>query len=244
MARVFDNTSGVCLDVKVSLKIPRTESKVVSEGNGPAYPDESGSGKPTMVENLWVLKRSFEEMDNHFDRMKSRFDQQDKWFEESKEEIKNKINQCLAGLQLQAQQPRLVAKEGVKQGMKTPERKENAAAGAEKFGDVISSVRADDDAMSWTSFGKTAKRLALTKYSDDFLVAEGVEAPKPGLSSVEIRTSTHTGGLLHVGSAPITLRTIFPPQPLPWSFCENTEKRGHGATTRRKSSTSLPLLVA
>ena len=34
--RVFDYTSVVYLDVKVGPKMPRTKSKGVSEGNGPA----------------------------------------------------------------------------------------------------------------------------------------------------------------------------------------------------------------
>ena len=177
--------------------------------------------------------------------MNGRFDQQDKWFEESKEDIKNKISQYFAGLQLQAQQLlRLVTKADVKQDIKTRERKEDAAAGDEKFGEIISSVRVDENPMSWTSFGGTVNRSALPKYSDNSLVAEGVKAPKSRLSPVEMNTPTHAGGSLHAGSASLTLRTIFPPQPFSWSFGENTETRGNGTATRRKIPTSLPLSVA
>ena len=76
-------------------------------------------------------------MDNHFDGMKSRFDQRDKWFEESEEEIKKKNNQHLAGLQLQAQQLRLAAKVDLKQDMDTREHKEDTIANYERFGEIV-----------------------------------------------------------------------------------------------------------
>ena len=37
--------------------------------------------------------------------------------------------------------------------------------------------------------------------SDDALVDEGAEAPKPRLSPVKMRPSTSAGGFLHAGSA-------------------------------------------
>ena len=41
---------------------------------------------------------------------------------------------------------------------------------------------------------------ALTKCSDDALVNEGAEAPKPRFSPVKMRKSTPAGRALHVGS--------------------------------------------
>ena len=46
-----------------------------------------------------------------------------------------------------------------------------------------------------------------------------------------MRTSTPLDGLLFAGSASITLRIIFLPQPLSWNF---GEKRGNSTTIRRK----------
>ena len=72
-----------------------------------------------------------------------------------------KTNRRLAGLQLQARQPRLATKPDVKQGLKTRARKEDVAVD-EKFED-ISSARVDDDQMGWTSFGNSAEPSALEK---------------------------------------------------------------------------------
>ena len=58
-------------------------------------------------------------MDDRFDKVNHYFDKVDHCFDRVKnhikymKEIKSKSNQCLAGLQLQAQQPRLVVKEDV-----------------------------------------------------------------------------------------------------------------------------------
>ena len=79
------------------------------------------------------------------------------------------INQCLAGLKLHTQQPRLIAKADVKQYITTHERTEGATADDGKYGD-ISSTRVDDDPTSLTSFSNSAKHPALTQSSDDTLV--------------------------------------------------------------------------
>ena len=74
MARLFDQTSGVCFDVEVSPKMPRTRSKAVSECKGLVLHDKSGSGESTMTEIHRVLKQGFDiRMDKYFDRMNNRF---------------------------------------------------------------------------------------------------------------------------------------------------------------------------
>ena len=50
MARAFDHTKAVCLDVKNSPKMSRTKSKAVSDGNDPIPQDTAGYGKLTMAE--------------------------------------------------------------------------------------------------------------------------------------------------------------------------------------------------
>ena len=79
----------------------------------------------------------------------------------------------LAGLHSQAQQLRFVAKADVKQDMKTRARKEDVTVDR-KFGD-ISSARVDDDPMSRTSFGDSAKPSAPEKISATFWLTK---APK------------------------------------------------------------------
>ena len=57
VARVFDRTNRVYLDVKVSPKMPRAKSKAVSAGNGLIPQDGSVFGKPTMAESI-IKRRS------------------------------------------------------------------------------------------------------------------------------------------------------------------------------------------
>ena len=143
MPRVPDHTtSEVCLDVKVSPKIPRTENKADLEGNGPILQDKSGVGELTMEKVHRVL---IEELNKYFDKMTRHFDQK---FEESK---KSKDDQRLAGLQFKAQQSRLAAKVDVKLDMKTRERM--GAAAVDKKSEDTSSARVDDGPMRSASFG-------------------------------------------------------------------------------------------
>ena len=95
--------------------------------------------------------------------------------------------------------------------------------------------------MSRTSFGdeEFTEPSALTKCSNDALVDEGVEAPKPRLSPVEIRTPTPPDGLLPAESTPTTVKNIFSRQPLPWIFGEKTDDRSNGTSTRRENVNQL-----
>ena len=76
---------------------------------------------------------------------------------------------------------------------------------------------------------------APVKCNGNALVDVGAEAPRPRLSPVEMRMLTPAGGLLHAGSASATLESIFPSQPLAWSFGEHTENM----TTHRKKLNQL-----
>ena len=72
MARAYDHTGVVCLDVKVSPKTPRTKSKAVSKGNGPIPQDKYGFGGLTMKKMYRVLA---EEHGSYFDRKTNHFNQ-------------------------------------------------------------------------------------------------------------------------------------------------------------------------
>ena len=80
MARVFDHTSAVCLDVEVNPKTQQTETKAVPEGSGPFPLDEYGSDELLMVELYRVFKERFDKMNKHFDRMTSLFNRQEEIF--------------------------------------------------------------------------------------------------------------------------------------------------------------------
>ena len=132
----------------------RTRSKTVFEDSDSVSQDESGSGESTMAELLRILKRGFEEIDNHFNRihnhsdmMNSHSDIMNSYFEELTREAKTS-GKRLDVLLHQVQQPRLAAKSDVKRDFKNRARKEDAVAD-KKFRD-ISSV---DDPMNQTSFG-------------------------------------------------------------------------------------------
>ena len=116
---------------------------------------------------------------------------------------------------------------------------EGAAADNENPGDIWS-VLVGDDPTSLISFGNTAEPLALEKDIGDALVNEGAEAPKPYLPPVEVRMLTSAaGGLLLAETASTLLRSIFYPQPLPWSFCEKSKKRdgnNNNNTTNRRTN--------
>ena len=81
---------------------------------------------------------------------------------------------------------------------KKPRRRKGVVKPDERWGD-ISSVRIDGDPMSQTNFGDLDQPLAAPeKRMGDALVDKGTEAPKPRLSSAEMRmpTPTAAGGVL------------------------------------------------
>ena len=218
MARVFNHTSRVCLDFKLSPKIPRTRSKTVSEGNDIVPHDKSGFSEATMDETYRVLRKTFNRIDRHLEELTGNM---------------SKISQHLAGLQLQAQQPRLAALGKVKHGMKTRAHKEDAAT-YEKFGD-ISSARDDGDPMSRTRFGDSADLSAPENSISDALVDGSAKAPKPRFSLMEMRKIIPADGLLHIGSASTVLRMFFSLTTSSLELRRIDRERGNGTTTYRKN---------
>ena len=70
-------------------------------------------------------------------------------------------------------------------------------------------AQVDPDPMCLASLNDdSTKPLTLPHCRDDALVDKGVVAPKPCLSSVEMRTLTTAGGLLPASTASIAMRTI------------------------------------
>ena len=113
---------------------------------------------------------------------------------ESEENLRG-IDQRLASLKQDAQQPRLAMETDVKTDKKTRKRTESAATAVQtKHGDSCSGKRVQVGLKRSTSFGVKAEPLALP-CRDDVLVENGAAAPKSYLSPLEMRTSTTAGGL-------------------------------------------------
>ena len=101
----------------------------------------------------------------------------------------------------------------------------------------ISSARVDDGPTSLTSFSMIAEPSAPENSIGDGLVGKGAEAPKPCISSVEMRTPTAAGGLLPASTASTAMKGIFP-RPF---FLGASVKRPWREPVRQ-TSTSLPVL--
>ena len=153
-------------------------------------------------------------------------------------ERKEKITR-LAGLQHQAQQPRLAIEADVKTDMKTRKRAEGAAESKLRHGDTFSPL-VDDGPTNLTSFGKIAKPLSASKrYIGDALVNEGAEAPKPYLRPEEVRMlSSATSDMMLAGTASMSMRAIVPHH----LFLRTLVKRQKIEPAEQKSTT-LPLPV-
>ena len=107
-----------------------------------------------------------------------------------------------------------------------------AAADDEKHGD-ISSDQINDDPTRLTSFGdESTEPPAPTISSDNALIDKDAEAPKPCISPVEMRMLISPASRLqHVDSDRTTLRNIFSPHPLLWSFWETIEEMNFSTMT-------------
>ena len=79
-------------------------------------------------------------MGEYFDRMHPYFDRMDNHIEEMKEEMNNKTNQRLDGMQLHVQHPRHATKAYVMKYKETRARKEDADTD-EKLGDILFTER-------------------------------------------------------------------------------------------------------
>ena len=120
------------------------------------------------------------------------------------------MNQCLAGLEPDARQPRLAIVADGQANTMTRERPEGAATAVQAMhGDSVFASWVDpDQKTNSTSFSMKAEPPALP-CRGDVLVENGAAAPKSCLPSLEMRLSTAAGGLLPTGEASIATRTTF-----------------------------------
>ena len=143
-----------------------------------------------MLKKIEEIKMKMEELNKLLVRSGNKLDDMVK-------EARN-TNQRRAGLQDQAQQPRLAMKADVLEDKKTRESTEDFAQDG-RLGD-ISSDRVHDP-MRLTSFGdQDYTDPPALPCRDDALVNQGHEVAKPCLSPAGIRKSSSAGSLLHAGA--------------------------------------------
>ena len=202
-----------------------SRTKVSSEGKSPsASQDESGATTADLMSEFFtVMLKKVEGINIKTEKLDKLLDRRGNKLDDRVKEARN-TNQLRAGLQHQAQQPRLAMKADVLEDKKTRESMEDFARD-ERLGDIFSD-RANDP-MRLTSFGdQDYTEPPALPCRNEALVNEGHEVAKPCLTPLEMRKSTSAGCLLHAGTASTseTRGTNFPPQLLRWTFREPSEK--------------------
>ena len=127
--------------------------------------------------------------------VKKHFDRSDGKLDELTEEMRA-AKQRLAGLEHEAQPLRHAMGEVVKSNTKTRKRMEDVAEDRAISGDSFSVNQVDPDQMCLTRFvDDSIIPLDLPFSRDDALVDKDAAAPKPCLSTTEMRTLTLAGDL-------------------------------------------------
>ena len=119
------------------------------------------------------------------------------------------MNQCLAGLEQDARQPRLVMETDGPSGTKPRECTEGAAkAGQAMDGDRFFSKRIRNGPKSSTTFDEKVEPPALPR-RDHVVVENGTAVSKSCLSPLKMRTTTAADGFLPISETSIATRTTF-----------------------------------
>ena len=206
--------------------MPRKESEVVPEGNGPVHQREQfGSGQPTLED---VMKEGLDRWDKKLN------------------EISDKMRERFTRLEHGARQPRLGTEaDGQQADTKTCERTEGAATVAQAMhGDCFSARRVKPGpTTNSTSFGVKAEPPALP-YRDDIVVESGLAAPKSCLLFKEMRSPSAAGGLLPTGEAFSATRTTLNKHPLRYYSTEETDSKTNWRTRTRYVSYDSNFLPA
>ena len=191
--------------------------KVSSEEKSLAvFRDESGATTTAhlMSEFLTIMLKNFEEVNMQFEKLNKLLVRRGNKLDDMVKETRN-TNQRRAGLQHQAQQPRLAMNADVLENKKTRESTEDFAQDG-RLGDTSSDQV--HDPMRLIIFGdQDYTEPPALPCRDDTLINQGHEVAKPCLSPVEMRKSTPAGSLLHAGAVSTNKAqgTISPPQLLP-----------------------------
>ena len=195
------------------------ESKAVPEGNGPA-PRKKPWVWPTHVGDVHRLCE--ERFDRQLKIIDSYFDRWDKKLDEISDEMR-KMGEHVTRLEHEARQPRLAMEaDGPTDTTKTRERTEGAATVVQAMrGDCFSARRVEPGPTTKSaSFGVKAEPPVLPGRGD-VVVESGPAASESCLSSMEMRSSTATGGLVPTGEASTASETTLNKPPL--RFCPTEE---------------------
>ena len=193
----------------------RKASEAVSEGNGPVHQEEEFEfGQPAPVDE-------FREIRSQFSKLK---------------ELMRRLEQHILSQEQDARQPRLATEADGPADTKTRERTEGAATAVQAMrGDGFSARRVEPGPnTNSTGFSVKADPPALP-CRDDGVVESGPAASESCLPSLEMRSSTTTGGLVPTGEASKAKETNFNQPPL--RFC-STEETDHLEANCKKASIS------
>ena len=174
--------------------MPRKESKVVPERNGPVpQQEELGSGQSTLAD---VYRSSEESLDRQqLKLIKSNFEQREKNLDKFMDDITRLLDQHVTSLEHDARQPRLAFETDGPANTKTRECTEGAVTDIQaKHGDSCTAQRVQDGPKTSTCFGVVVEPRDLP-CREDVLVKNGAVASKSCLPSLEMRTTTAAGGL-------------------------------------------------
>ena len=179
--------------------MPRKESEVVLEGDGPVHQrEEFGSGQPTLEDVYQMMKEALDRWDKKLN------------------EILERMDQYITRLEYGARQPRLATEaDGQQADTKTCERMEGAATAEQTMrGNNFSAHRVEPGPKTNpTSVGMMAEPPALP-CRNDVVVESGPAASKSCLPFLEMRSPSAAGGLLPTGEAFSATRTTLNKPPL------------------------------
>ena len=218
--------------------MPRKESEAVPEGNGPVpQQEEFGSGEPTLADVYRLFEERFDKqqtrMDSFFDGMDSCFDRWNTKLDEISGETRV-MDEYVTSLEHGARQPRLAMEANGHANTKTQERMEGAATAVQAMrGDSCTTEQKVQNVPKTSiTFGVEAEPPDLL-CREDVLVEDGATAPRSCLPSLEMGTTTATGGLVPTGKTSTATETNFNQSPL--RFC-STEETDLEAKCKKTSS--------
>ena len=183
-----------------------------------------GSGQPKLGDVYRPSDESFDRgMKSHFDKLK---------------EFMRRLEHHLKSQELDARQPRLAIEADGPANTKTCERTEGAATAVQAIhGDRCTTAqKVQDGPKTSISFGANAEPPDLP-CREDVLVEDGATLPESCLPSLEMHSSTATGGLVPTGEASTATETNFNQPPLRFYTTKETDSEATSKEIHLRTST-------
>ena len=233
--------------------MPRKESEVVPEGNGPVHQQEKiGSGQPTLEDVCQRLNEALDRWNKMLNEISDKMDQRLARHEQEARQSRHameadgqasllyeemKMDQHLARLEQDARQSRLAMEADGQASTRTRERVEGAATAAQAMrGDCSSARQVEPGPTNPTSFGMKSEPPALIPCRDVSVVECGAAAFKSCLPSMEMRTSTAAGGLVSTGDTSKASETTLDEPPLQFCLTEEPDLKAENSRTSNPSA--------